>query len=54
MYGMNPDGWLAAHQVTHRELIERARQSAQRSPREERRVPAPQAPAIRPAAQVCC
>jgi hypothetical protein len=30
MHGVNADGWLAAHHVAHRELIERADRAARR------------------------
>lgn len=55
MYGMNADGWLAAHHVAHRELMEKAERSARRTARGARR-PKTQAAGtpVVSAVPVCC
>ena len=56
MYGVNSDGWLAAHRVEHRLLIEKAERAARRPAREAAaRKPAPgAAPVVVSTAPVCC
>jgi hypothetical protein len=54
MYGINADGWLAAHHVAHRELIERAERAARPLPEAQRRTTAATAPVVVAPAPVCC
>ena len=54
MYGVNADGWLVAHKVAHRELMERAERAARAPAREEVGTPAPAAPVVVSTAPVCC
>jgi hypothetical protein len=56
MYGVDPGGWLAAHRVEHRELIQKAASAARRPvPEGAARKPAAAAvPVVGSTAPVCC